>query len=191
MVGLMAGRRVRRCVPSTPPSPALPANAYITLAEADAYAENDLGHDAEAWVAESDDDVRARAIIRATDDIRAYQTAVGLPYAADQALLYPRGIDVVPILLTPFIQANVKRATYEQAKYVLQNADTIDEAGTRRARGLISFSDDDGSGTVLAMDPSWGLFSPRMISYLAAVPNATAGRRTLVSVPYTSSYPTP
>lgn len=165
------------------------ANAYITVAEADVYAEGDLGHDAEAWIAADDED-KAKAIIRATDDIRAYQTAVGTPYATTQALLYPRAIDIVAVVLTPYLHANVKRATYEQAKYVLQNADTIDEAGTRRARGLISFSDDDGSGSMVAVDPSFGLFSPRMRSYLAAVPQATAGRRTITSVPYTSSYPT-
>lgn len=165
------------------------ANAYITLAEADVYAEGDLGKDAEAWLAAEDDD-KSRAIIRATDDIRAYQTAVGAPYSVSQALLYPRAIDVVVVVLTPFVHANVKRATYEQAKYVLQNADIIDDAAKRRARGLISFSDDDGSGTMLAMDPRWGLFSSRMISYLTAVPNATSGVRTMRSVPYASSYPT-
>lgn len=165
------------------------ANAYITLAESEAYAEGDLGHDAVAWIAAADDD-KAKAIIRATDDIRGYQTTVGDPYSTAQALLYPRAIDIVAATLVAYIHANVKRATYEQAKYVLQNADTIDEAGTRRARGLISFSDDDGSGSMVAVDPSFGLFSPRMVSYLAAVPNATANRRTLTSVPYTSSYPT-
>lgn len=164
------------------------ANAYLTLAEADAYADGDLGRNAAAWVA-ADDDEKARAIIRATDDIRAYQTVVGDPYTIAQALLYPRAIDVVAITLVPYVHANVKRATYEQAKYVLQNADVMDEAGTRRARALISFSDDDGSGSMVAIDPSFGLFSPRMISYLAAVPSASAGRRTLTSVPYTSSFP--
>lgn len=165
------------------------ANAYITVVEADAFATGDLGQDATAWLAATDDD-KARAIIRATDDIRAYQTAVGAPYLATQALLYPRATDVVPVVLVPFLHPNVKRATYEQAKYVLANADTIDQAASRRARGLISFSDDDGSGTVVAVDSRWGLFSPRMISYLAAVPNVIARGRTLASVPYASSYPT-
>lgn len=160
------------------------ANSYLTLSDADAYAASDPVN-GDAWLAAADD-VQERALKAATVDVGLYKRSVGLPYVATQALPYPRGIDV-DSLDAPFLLADVRRATYEQAVYLIRNGKLIADAAARRARGLYSFSDDDGSATQ-ALNPAMSLYAPKMMEYLDRIGAAARSFRTLVSVPMTSSY---
>lgn len=139
------------------------ANAYLTLEEADAYAAEDLGSDVTTWEA-SDDADREAAIIQATVDIDEYNRRVTeTPYSSTQALRYPRSVDVVDD--EAVVVTRLKRATYEQAKYRLVNADLFADARARRARGLAAFSDDDGSGT-MSLHPEMERWSDRARVFL-------------------------
>lgn len=160
------------------------ANSYLTLADAEAFAVADPVN-GDAWLAAAVD-VQERALKAATVDVGLYKRAAGLPYVSTQALLYPRGVDV-DALDVPFILADVRRATYEQAVYLIRNAKLIADAAARRARGLYSFSDDDGSATQ-SLDPATSLYAPKMMEYLDRIGAAARAVRTLVSVPMTSSY---
>lgn len=162
------------------------ANSYLTLAAADAYAANDPISGAE-WLAASDA-AQEQALIAATADVDLYQRAAGTRYSAAQALLFPRDVDVASSVA--FLLSDVKRATYEQAVYLLVNHELIADAASRRARALFNFSDYDGSGQP-AMNPSFGLYAPKMTEYLARIGSGQRTRRTIVSVPYASSFELP
>lgn len=170
------------------------ANSYLTVADADALAAADLGRNAALWLDDDTTDaVKEAALQRATREIDGNFPATGrwVRYDADQALLFPRPQDASGAPLTPYIHANLRLATYKQAAYLVANADLIDDAGARRARGLFSFSDSEGGGSV-AIDPTFGLLAPEAQAYLSAL--RAGGRGTLVSVPiassYSSAYPT-
>jgi hypothetical protein len=135
------------------------ANAYLDVAAADALAAADVGRYATAW-ADADTTAKERAILRATRDVDAYVGYTDFPYAADQALLFPRwsdhdddGLAVLPDVIV--------RATYEQAIYVQRVGDLIDDDATRRARGLSNFSEQNVSGA-LTVEPHLGQYAPRM-----------------------------
>lgn len=142
------------------------ANSYLTVADADALARNDLGPDATAWLA-GPLDSKERALVRATRECDAYARVAGTRFDAAQALLFPRSLDVTSAGVA-FLVPNIKLACYEQATYVLANAKVLDEASTRRAQGLIQFTDDDVSGSP-AVDPAYGRMSPDAIAYLEAI----------------------
>jgi hypothetical protein len=159
------------------------ANSYLTVDEADAIAnERGLGRAASAWLS-ADDATKEKALIRASSEIDAYMVTTATRWASDQALLFPRYADA-DAMNVPYIIPNVRMATFEQAAHVNANADKIDDADTRRARGLISFSDDDASGSVARS--GFGLLSSRAEAYMKGI--LAAGRTTLKSVDIDSSY---
>lgn len=167
------------------------ANSYLTVAAADALATADLGRQSALWLdAATTDAVKEAALQRATREIDGHFPTTGMwvRYDADQALLYPRPQDATGSPLTPYIHPAVQLACYHQAAYLVKNADAIDDAAARRARGLFSFSDSEGGGSV-AIDPTFGLLSPQAAADLA--PLRAGGRGTLSSVPVASadSYP--
>lgn len=167
---------------ATPGDPA--ANGYLTVAEADIIAgQQGLGRDEIAWLSADDGD-KQKALIRASSEIDTFVGTSGTRYAIDQPLLFPRLLDVDAVG-DPYIIPNVRMATYHQAVYVLANAKLMDDAAARRARGLVSFSDDDASGTA-AMRVDYGLIAPRAAAYVKAL--GSVGLATLRSVPIGSSY---
>ena len=142
------------------------ADAYVSVAVADAYAAADLGRYATAWAA-ADNDTKERALKRAARDIDG---AVGSSidrWDADQALAFPRLLDTDGDGL-PIIPRIVERAAIEQAMYVLVNADVLDDAATRRARGMSNWSEPNVSGS-LADDPNEGRLSPNAQRLLSGV----------------------
>lgn len=162
------------------------ANSYLTVADADAFADADLGPDVDAWNAATDAD-KERALQLATADIDAAYGRISLLFTADQALVFPRDVDASAG--TPFIPAAVARATWEQAKYRFANQKLFAAARARRARGLASFSDDDGSGT-MSLHPEMEGLSTAAQRLLGTIPRTN--RTTLMSVPLRSAtYPTP
>jgi hypothetical protein len=133
------------------------SDSYLSLADALSYAQSDLGLFADAWVA-ADDPTREKALRRATRDIDRWVGSTTDAYSTTQALAFPRWEDTddagLPIIVVP-----VEQATYEQAKYVLSNAEVIDNAATRRARALTTFTEPNVSGQ-LAEGLSYGRLAP-------------------------------
>lgn len=121
------------------------ANAYLTVAEADARAEGDIRPSGEGWLKASPDR-KAKAIATATVQVDLFVQTVGLRAVPGQALLFPRATDVDGDG-DPVIPAHVKVATYEQARYLLANAHLRDAAEAMSASELLSQADDDGSKT--------------------------------------------
>ena len=160
------------------------ANSYLTVAEADGFAQRDLGPEAEAWLA-APEDVKERALMRAATDVDEARPSILIRYTAAQALDFPRDTDWTGSPAVPFIPGAVKRAAYLQAAFVVRNSKAIDDAAGRRARGLYSFSDDDLSGTI-SLDATLGLFSPRAQRVLASVGGAGVRRSGIISVPMVS-----
>lgn len=72
-------------VVSTPGDPA--ANSFVSVAEADAYLNNDLN--ASAWTGESNPDQKSRAVIAATRELTVLDY-IGLRQSITQALAWPR-----------------------------------------------------------------------------------------------------
>lgn len=151
-------------VNATPADP--DANSYLTIADADAFAGADLGRAATKWEA-ADDATKAKALQRATVDIDEHLKRTESQYASDQALLFPRSSDR-DADGQPIIPRQIRRACYEQAVYVLSNADSIDDAAMRRARGLVNFGDGGVSGQ-LSTDPTFGIMAPRAVKALEDV----------------------
>lgn len=141
------------------------ANSYLTVAEADTLNGTRLGPAAAAWSVASLAD-KEKALISATRDVDA-NVRPATPYSALQALAFPRATDLDAADL-PILAGGVKLATYEQAVYLLDNATALDEAASRRARGLYQFTDDDVSGSI-ALDPLLGLLAPRAQAALQGV----------------------
>ncbi|HVM30772.1 MAG TPA: DnaT-like ssDNA-binding protein [Candidatus Limnocylindrales bacterium] len=141
-------------------------DSYISVAEADAMAAADLGRFAEAW-AEHTPDKKERALRRATREIDSHYGSVRR-YAATQARSFPRSLDVASGV--PFVPDGIARATYEQAIYVASNAHLLDDAASRLARGLVSFSSEGGSGTVMGSeDVQYGRLAPNAARWLEVV----------------------
>jgi hypothetical protein len=168
---------------ATPGGPA--STSYLTVADADAIAASQgLGEASTAWLAAPEGD-KEKALTRATSEIDAYVVTGGAAGVAGQALIFPRSIDYDGAG-DYFIHRNVELATYWQAVHVLANADQLDRANARRARGLISFSDDDGGGSVVSVKPEFGQLSSQALTYLR--PMVGVGRASLRSVAVQSSY---
>ena len=143
------------------------ADAYLSVAEADAYAGRSLSAFAAAWSAASPTS-KENAIREATVDVDAHVRAT-TPYSTTQRLLFPRDRDYSGTPAVPFIDRRVKQATFEQAAYLLANQRHLDEAAKRRARGMFSFSEEDGPSGTLAVDPQLGRLSPRAQQLLGSL----------------------
>lgn len=152
------------------------ADSYISVAEADAIAVNRLGREAEAWQNAQVVD-KERALRQAAVDIDTLVN--GRPYSDAQMLGFPRYVDTDDSLV-PFIPARVRQAQYEQAAYLLANADVISDAASRRARGLFSFAEDNLSGSI-ALDDTTGLLAPRAMQLMRSISNRSSS--SVVSVP--------
>lgn len=149
------------------------ADSYLTLAAADAHAEDDMGPEADLWrKPTSTVKDRERALKRATREIDGYVRTGWPRHSGDQALRFPRSIDVASGVA--FIPRGVQLATYHQAAYVLANAAVIDRASARHARNLSSASEPDLSGTQ-ADDPGSAM-SPRALHFLAGFRIAAAAK---------------
>lgn len=147
------------------------ADSYLTVADADAIAGNRIGPYAEKWLA-AQTSAKEKALKTATRDVDEHVGAT-TRYSSTQALGFPREIDVdgasQPLILTA-----VAEATYEQAVYLLVNAQQLADAATRRARAMFNFSDDDESGSI-TLDPLFGRFSPDAQRLLASLPSEARG----------------
>lgn len=161
------------------------ANSYLTVGEADALAAEDPVH-GDAWLM-APLDRREQHLVAATGYVDAYKKSAGERWLSGQALLFPRKVDATGSPLVPFLHRDVKRATYEQAVYLLANAHLIAQAANHRAQGLLSVSQGDGSWT-RSMSPSDGLYAPMMREFLDRIGSASRSGRTLISVPIASSY---
>ncbi len=133
------------------------ANSYLSVAAADLLAQSDLGRAPKDWLAATDDEKEA-ALTRATEEIDAHLSRVAYAYAPTQALLFPRAEDVVSSAAV--IPLRIQRATYRQAVYLIRNASLIDDAASRRARGMLNFSNPDGTGGQVSTDGSFGRLDP-------------------------------
>jgi hypothetical protein len=146
------------------------ANSYLSVAAADAFALEDIGLAKAAWIAATDEDKEA-ALIRATEEIDGLIGETSSKADPAQALLFPRLDDVAYGTSTFIIPGRLEKATYLQAAYLIQNAKLIDDAASRRARGLQNFANSDGTGGQLADSPDFGRLHPRverMLDPLAA-----------------------
>jgi hypothetical protein len=152
-------------------------DSYISVTQADAMAERRLGREADSWKAASVTD-KERALRQAATDIDSLVRS-GTRYLTTQALLFPRTVDV-DTAGDPYLLPRVKDAQYEQAAYLIHNANLISDAASRRARGLFSFSEDNLQGSI-SVDSQVGLISPRAESLMAGL--ARAARGSLRSVP--------
>lgn len=139
------------------------SDSYLSLADALVYAQNDLGLFAAGWIA-ADDTTREKALRRATRDIDRYVGSTVEPWSDTQALAFPRWEDV-DASGVPIIPSRLEEATYQQAVFVLHNADVIDNAATRRARALTSFTEPNVSGT-LADSATYGKLAPEVEALL-------------------------
>lgn len=133
------------------------SNSYLTVADADALAVADLGRFAAGWLKATIED-RERALMRATAEIDAF-VGYAPPFTSGQALAFPRPVDVDDAG-SPVLPSRLKRACYLQAAFLVENADTLDDAATRRARGLSSYSNPDGTGGQIADPASYGRLHP-------------------------------
>lgn len=139
------------------------SDSYLSLADALAYATSDLGLYADGWQA-ADNATREKALRRATRDIDRYVGSTVEPYADGQKLAFPRWEDVDATGL-PIIVPRLQEATYQQAAYVLHNSEVIDQASTRRARGLTNFTEPNVSGQV-ADSATYGKLAPEVEALL-------------------------
>lgn len=125
------------------------ADSYLTVAAADAFAESDFGPNAEKWRTATTED-KEGALRRATRDIDVTIGRVIAAYSSEQALLFPRSVDLIAGTSDPMLPPRIKLATYLQASYLLRNAKVLDDAASFRARGLANFSNPDGTGGQVA-----------------------------------------
>src|SRR4051812_28028099 len=158
------------------------AEAYVSVDEANTLVDSEgIGRSSAKWDELPLTD-KEKCLRRASRDIDRYKGRAGVPFLEGQPLLFPRTQDV-DALGDPYVLTAVKRATIHQAIYLAANADLIDDAAQRRARGLVTFQDDDGSGSIIGVDPQFGRLAPEAIAYLDAIP---AIRNTLRSVRITT-----
>lgn len=138
------------------------ADSYLTVAAADALAGEDLGPERDAWL-KADVETKERALQRATREVDGY-VATGWPqYNADQALTFPRELDVDGNG-DPLIPRKVVLATYQQALYVLKNRDALAAMNAHRSR-----AGDVEPDASYGVDPQNGpsIISPMAMHYLA------------------------
>ena len=157
------------------------ANSYLTVAEADALADVDLGTYAKRWLLADVGD-KERALIKASTQIDALVPRLAR-WSASQRLRFPLTADVDGVGV-PFLDQDVRWATFLQAAVVLANADKLDEAATRRARGMVSFSESDVSGAP-SLDPAFGRYHPEVEGIMRRFRVMTT---TVLSVPLRSPY---
>lgn len=161
------------------------SDSYITVADADTYAAARLdGRFTGPWTALTGGGgttTKEKALKQATVDIDAFVQHAP-PWSTSQALLFPRGVagflggpgssagggDVDPVTGDPFIPKEVRRACFEQATFLVANAPLMDDAATRRARGMISFAEENVSGT-MSVDPTFGALCPAAEKLLRSV----------------------
>jgi hypothetical protein len=140
------------------------ADSYASVAAADSYAAADLGRYAAAWAAATTDQ-KERALKRAARDLDTYVGSSAARWDEFQALVFPRWEDVHPVTSLPLIPTRVMHAAIEQAMYMLVNAEVIDDAATRRARGMSNWSEPNVSGA-LVTDPEFGRLAPKAVALL-------------------------
>ena len=140
------------------------SNSYLDVAAADDFAASELGQLAKKWRTATIEDKEA-ALIRATSEIDEYVGSGVALYAYDQALRFPRAIDLDAAGVA-IIPARVRRSTFLQAAFLLANVDELDAAAARRARGLVNFANPDGTGGQLADSPDMGRLHPRVTALL-------------------------
>lgn len=149
------------------------ANSYLTVAAADVLAGEDLGPERDAW-AKADAELKDRALQRATREVDGYVTSGWPPYDGDQALLFPREVDV-DAAGDPVIPRKVVLATYQQALYLLKNRDALATMNAHRSR-----AGDVDPDSAYGVDPANGpsVISPMAMHYLAGfrtAPRAAKG----------------
>lgn len=150
------------------------SDSYLTVSAADARAADDMGPEADRWLAAITTITdRERALKRATREVDAYVRTGHPRHSATQALRFPRSIDETAAGVA-YIPTTILAATYHQAAYVLANAAVIDRAGARHARSLASSSEPNLSGTE-ADDPSAAM-SPRALHFLSGYLIASPAR---------------
>lgn len=172
---------------TTTPGGAL-SDSYLTVADADALAGADIGTEAVKWLAATAPQKEA-ALRRATRDLDTYLRTGWRRYSSTQALLFPRVIDVRTVAdeLTAFIPHNLELATYEQATYVLANAEVLDRAATRKARQLASVSEPNTAYTRTPDEAPAAHLSPAALHYLGGY-RTVGTRRGVQSVRMGSGY---
>lgn len=155
------------------------AVSYLTVAEADAIAGTRIGPYAEKWAA-ADEATKEKALQTATRDVDEH-VGPSTSYSTTQALEFPRADDL-DAASNPIILKAVREATYEQAVYLLVNAQALANAATRRAQAMFTFNQPDVSGSI-TIDPEFGRFSPDAHRLLAGLPESHSG---VASVPLTT-----
>jgi hypothetical protein len=159
------------------------AEAYLSVAEADALAADDFGPERESWLDAGLED-KELVLKRATDEIDDELRSGWLRYASGQALLFPRAIDVASAL--PVIPERIRRATYFQAAFLLRNATVLAAADTRRARGAQSVSEPNMSYTQ-PVDGTPAVISSRVLHVIEGFRRA-GGARGIQAVRMSSGY---
>lgn len=114
------------------------ANSYLSVAEADQLASDDLGPEAAAWIAATRA-TKESVLKRATRDIDQACRKRLMP-AVDRPLIFPRTGDV-DADDEPIIPRAIVLDTYQQAIFLIKNAATIAAANARRAQGVQSASE--------------------------------------------------
>lgn len=148
------------------------SDSYLSVADADALAGEDLGPEPAAWSLAVLED-KERALRRATREIDGWLRPAWPRWASTQALRFPRTVDVdasgVPLLIR-----DVALATYQQAIYLVRNARVLAAANVRRFR-----SDGSDEGDSFGVDPDAGpsVLSPMATHYLADHRRAPAPAR--------------
>jgi hypothetical protein len=140
------------------------ANSYLSVADADALATDDLGPEAAAWIAATTASKQS-ALKRATREIDEYLRTGWAPYSTTQRLRFPRSIDL-DADDAPIIPRGIELATYQQAIYVLKNATVLAAANTRRARNMESASEPNVSYSEGA-DDGMTILSSQALHYLS------------------------
>lgn len=149
------------------------ANAYLTVAAADVLATDDIGPEAERWLA-SEPRIKAAALKRATREIDAHVATGWPPYDPDQALTFPREDLDVDAAGDATIPQRIRLACYQQAIFVLSNRDELAAVNAQRTRG--SDADPDAA---YGGDPGPSIMSPLALHYLAGfrtAPRSRSGR---------------
>ena len=137
------------------------ANSYLDVADGDAFAASEIGQLASAWRKATVEDKEA-ALIRATSEIDEHVGSGVALYSITQALRFPRLEDVDPVTGDVILPLRVRKATFLQAAYLLANVKELDDAASRRARGLVNFANPDGTGGQLADSAEFGRMHPRV-----------------------------
>lgn len=141
----------------TTPGGAL-ADSYLSIAEADAFANSRMTGYPAVWLALSAVD-KEKALRQAAVDVDIHVHSAP-PYSTTQALLFPRESDYIGDPAAPYVHARVKEAAYFQAAYLAANHELLDDAGRRRARQMFSFDEQGGPSGTIAINPLLGRFSP-------------------------------